>query len=637
MTFTNPVAWYLLFLAVPIILFYILKIRLRQVPVSTVIFWQQVFEERRSRSFWRRLRHLISLILSLLFLFLLIGSVLNPVFVSQKTPARCVIIVDNSAGMNAVTDSRGTSRLDLVKNQLNRLLATNTIARQTAIITAGGTPQIIVGFTDHAGTLRRSIELIKPTDYATKLTAAAELAEQLIDSEEDSLIWIYTDGCVTDLADLTEKPNIKFFPVGSPADNIGVTKFQPRRSFGDTVGYEVLIEMVNFGTESVDAELELKLENKLVDVISCKLEPNQPQTKIAANIGAKGGLLQATLKLAAKPAAKQTAKPTVKPTAKPAENFVDVFPTDNIVVAFLPELSTQHVYVFGTENFFLRKVLQSQPNVELHFLSAIPDRVPDGGILVLHQTVPATIPAGKVLILDPRNSCDLFEVGEEIEVPMIAGEDSASPFLKFVHLTNLMITGSRKLTFLNRNTEILAETPETFPIYAYCDNILVLTADLTRSDLALRTAFPILVSQALLQFRGGGGELEKTYSTDEPVRLELKTTDKQITLISPSGFSQQFPVKSDTVSLGMLPECGVWTILGEVTEQIRIACNLSNISESNLRLAPETFYAQQHTQTSNYTNYILFQTAQPIWFWLTIIALLLCVTEWFLYQRRWID
>ncbi|MDR1269513.1 MAG: BatA domain-containing protein, partial [Planctomycetaceae bacterium] len=73
-TNTNPVAWYLLFLAVPIILFYVLKIRLRQEPVSTVIFWQQVFEERRSRSFWRRLRHLISLMLSLLFLFLLTGA-----------------------------------------------------------------------------------------------------------------------------------------------------------------------------------------------------------------------------------------------------------------------------------------------------------------------------------------------------------------------------------------------------------------------------------------------------------------------------------------------------------------------------------------------------------------------------------
>ncbi|MDR2705015.1 MAG: BatA and WFA domain-containing protein [Planctomycetaceae bacterium] len=615
MTFTNPIAWFLLFLAVPIILFYILRIRLRQEPVSTTIFWQQVFEERRSRSFWRRLRHLISLLLSLLFLFLLIGAVSNPISDSGKKPARCVIIVDNSAGMNTVTDSQRTTRLDLVKIQLNRVLATNTIARQTAMITSGGTAQIVVGFTDHPGTLRRGVGLITPTDYATALTSAIELAEQLIGSEENSSIWIYTDGCVSNLADLMKKPNIRFFPVGSPTDNIGITRFQPRRSLNDAVGYEVFIETVNFGTESVDVRLEVELEDRIVDVIPYKLEPNQPQTKMIQNTAPNGGLLRATL----------------KPTAISENALPDAFPTDNTAVAFLPERLTQHIYLFGVEDFFLLKVLQSQPNIELHFLSELPKRIPDGGVLVLHQTVPAKIPTGNVLIVDPRNSCDQFEVGEPLEIPVIAKELSASPFLKFVRLTNLILSGARKLTFQNQNTEILAETPEGLPVYAYCDNILVLTTDLKRSDLALRTAFPILVAQALTQFRNSGGELEKTYSTNEPVEIQLKTTSEQVTVTSPSGFSQHFPVKSGTVSLGMLPECGLWTIQDGTTEQpIRVACNLTNISESNLRIAPESFYSQTPNTAS-------LQTATPIRFWLMMAALILCVTDWFLYQRRWID
>jgi hypothetical protein len=617
MTFTNPAAWFLLFLAVPIILFYILRIRLRQEPVSTAIFWQQVFEERRSRSFWRRLRHLISLLLSLFFLFLLVGSVLNPISNSIKKPVQCVIIVDNSAGMNTVIDSQGTTRLDQAKIQLNRILATNTIARQTAIITAGGTPQIVVGFTDHLGTLRRGLGSIKPTDYVTALTAAVELSEQLIGSEENSSIWIYTDGGVSNLTDLMKKPNLHFFPVGEPADNIGITRFQPRRSLSDVVGYEVLIETVNFGTESVDVRLEVELENRIIDVIPYKLEPNQPQTKIIQNTAPQGGLLRATL---------------TKPTDLPADSLipVDVFPTDNTAIAFLPERLTQHIYLFGTEDFFLLKVLQSQPNIELHFLSELPDRIPDGGVLVLHQTVPAKIPTGNVFIIDPRNSCDQFEVGEPLVIPVIAKELSETPFLKFVHLTNLILSGARKLTFQNQNVVILAETPEGSAVYAYCDKMLVLTADLKRSDLALRTAFPILVAQALTQFRNSGGELEKTFSTNEPVQIKLKTTDKHVTVTSPSGFSQQFPVKSETVSLGMLPECGIWTIQDGITEPIHIACNLSNISESNLRLAPESFYSPMPDTAS-------LQTATPIRFWLTIAALILCVTEWFLYQRRWID
>ena len=52
-------------LAVPIVVFYILKIRLRQVPVSTTIFWQQIYDEKRPRSLWQILRHLISLLMQI--------------------------------------------------------------------------------------------------------------------------------------------------------------------------------------------------------------------------------------------------------------------------------------------------------------------------------------------------------------------------------------------------------------------------------------------------------------------------------------------------------------------------------------------------------------------------------------------
>ena len=47
-------------------IFYILKIRLRRVPVSTLLFWRQIFEEKKPRSLWQRLRHLLSLLVQLL-------------------------------------------------------------------------------------------------------------------------------------------------------------------------------------------------------------------------------------------------------------------------------------------------------------------------------------------------------------------------------------------------------------------------------------------------------------------------------------------------------------------------------------------------------------------------------------------
>lgn len=649
MSFAQPIAWILFLLAIPIILFYILKIRLRQEPVSTTIFWQQVFEERRSRSFWRQLRHLISLLLSLIFLSLLAFAVLNPIPWGQKKPARCVIVVDNSASMNARTgnldgSSFGNStRLEQAKSELNRLLNSTDVARQTALLSAGGRPQIIVGFTDHLGTLRRGLDSIAQTDSPTALAETIELAQQLIASEKDSSILVYSDGCIRNLAELEQLPNVRFFPVGKPTDNIAITRFQPRRSLGDAVGYEILVETQNFGSESVEVRLEVELGNRVIDVVPLTLEPNKPWTTIIRDTTAEGGLLLGTLKM-------------IKPAGDGA------LPMDNIARAFLPARPMQQVFLCGENDFFLEKVLQSQPNIELRRLAEVPVIIPEGAVLILHQTVPETLPEGNIFIVDPRNSCDLFNIGEPLESPIIAKQDKDSSLLKFVHLTNLMIHGARKITSsfssaeedatgLNASLTVLAETPEAAPVYLNWQTnggeVLLLSADLKRGDLALRTAFPIMISQALLRFRGSGGELEKAYSTDETVRVDVKTTVEQILLKSPAGKTQLYPVERTsplfgTVSFGKLSHCGVWEILEPVDDRnalldakpktlMRIACNLFDADESNLRLAPESFYEQQPDIAALRTG------VRPIWFWLALIALLFTTLEWFLYQRRWTD
>ena len=61
MNLLHPLALAWLGLAIPIVIFYILKIRMRRVPVSTTLFWRQIFEEKQPRSIWQKLRHLLSL------------------------------------------------------------------------------------------------------------------------------------------------------------------------------------------------------------------------------------------------------------------------------------------------------------------------------------------------------------------------------------------------------------------------------------------------------------------------------------------------------------------------------------------------------------------------------------------------
>src|SRR5438128_12031752 len=102
MNLANPLALVWTMLLVPVVVFYILKIRLRRVPVSTVIFWRQIFEEKKPRSLWQRLRHLLSLLVQLAFLALLVGALVQPFFAWEIDAARrVVLVIDNSASMNA--------------------------------------------------------------------------------------------------------------------------------------------------------------------------------------------------------------------------------------------------------------------------------------------------------------------------------------------------------------------------------------------------------------------------------------------------------------------------------------------------------------------------------------------------------
>ncbi len=98
MSFAQPLAWLWLALAVPIVIFYILKIRLRRVPVSTLMFWRKIYDEKQPRSLWQKLRHILSLLLQLLFLALLTFALVDPHFAWESLQSRRIVIVLDNSG-----------------------------------------------------------------------------------------------------------------------------------------------------------------------------------------------------------------------------------------------------------------------------------------------------------------------------------------------------------------------------------------------------------------------------------------------------------------------------------------------------------------------------------------------------------
>ncbi|HZV06510.1 MAG TPA: BatA and WFA domain-containing protein [Gemmataceae bacterium] len=621
MNLANPMGLIWASLAIPIVIFYILKIRLRRVPVSTVLFWRQIFEEKKPRSLWQRLRHLLSLLVQLALLALLVGALVQPFFSWEIDAARrVVLVIDNSASMKAADVE--PSRLVRAKELGQRVIDGLRSRDEMAIIAAGTQPQVICGLTGHQRTLHEHLEAVPASDGPTRLAESVALARRLINDDNGEQkhvqIIVLTDGCAKNIEDIARKEHVRVVGVGQRTGNVAITAFQARRSLLDPIGYEILAEVVNHSDEEVECRFEISLNGDLVDVAPLKLAANEKWSKVLEKTSAGGGLLTARI------------------------DREDALAADNQAVALLPHREFQPVtLVSATGDLFIEKVLEAHALVQLSVVRKPPAKVPAGAVMVYHHQIPNPLPPGNALVIDPDVGCDLWEVGEKLQSPLVTKQDRDSPLMAHIRLDNVLMPEARKLTFTPAagKPQILAAALTGEPLLVALDRpegkVLILTVNLEKGDLPLRTAFPILVTNTLGWFAGGRGELREALAAGSITEVALpQTTETQYLLRGPDGQTRKLPPGVTRTTVGPLDQCGVWSIVADTPGAApvqEIASNLASREESDLR-PPESLpsLGEEPARALGFTG-------RPIWFYLLAAAWLLAGLEWYLYQRRWIS
>ncbi len=657
MSLAAPLALALTALAIPIIIFYILKVRLRRVPISTNLFWRQLYDEKPPRSIWQYLRHLLSLLVQLLFIALLVLAVADPSFSWQLLQARrIVVVIDNSASMRAadVLPSRFEAAIE-------NALATADGLRfrdEMAIVLAGPEPEVVVGMSGHIPTLKRALRSINISDNPTKLRPAIEFAQQLVSEHPHGEVLVFTDGCATEdrEEDKTEnpKPGDKGSDSSSPvspsserpsvlqrrifgsfeAGNIGITQFQVCRSLIDPLGYEVLVRVHNASANAVKGRLELELDGAPVDVLPLDLAPDGVFTRSLEKTSLEGGTHVARL------------------TEIPADN--NSLATDDAAWAVLPPREIQNVLIVS-RNLFLRKVFEANPLVRISVVEEFPETWPTSGIIVLHRDVPQKLPPGNLLVVDPQNDSDLWTVGESLANPIIIKQDADSPLMTYVRLDNVIMPQAKQLRF-TAAPHVLAGSLSGDPVYAEVKRAngkcLVLSVNINEGDLAFRTAFPIMMTNSLGWFAGRQGELRPALQTGAVTEVDLVDANVRaaevLQLRSPSGDMQPLVVRGNrdpknqeqldatgvtpSVALPPFDAVGLWSVVRKSGSRplAEIAVNLSDVSESDLRTPVELLPKNKPAiLTASWLS-------RPLWFYLAVVACLLTVVEWWLHQRRMI-
>ena len=102
MTFLSPLALALSALAVPLLLLYFLKVRRRQMTVSSLLLWDPALRDREASTFFQRLQRDPLLILQILALLALTAALARPAMTVMGHGAkRVAIVLDTSASMKA--------------------------------------------------------------------------------------------------------------------------------------------------------------------------------------------------------------------------------------------------------------------------------------------------------------------------------------------------------------------------------------------------------------------------------------------------------------------------------------------------------------------------------------------------------
>ena len=656
MSFASPDRLMWLMIAIPIIGFYILKTRLRRRRVATLLFWDQVFEEKRQRTLWQNLRHWLSLLLQLALVGLLGFALADPLWRSQSDAGQeLILVIDNSASMQAVDPDSGRTRLQEAVDEAQQVAAGLRQGDRIALITSGTSVRVPMGMTDFAPTAEEALDKIEPTDGPTRVREAIEAARRLSTDPERRRIVVFSDGCISERDSIPAADDLRWVQVGQSTDNVAITKFQVRRSTIDPIGYALLVELSNFSDDPFEGRLRLDLDETLVDVIPFDLEPGATLRRTIEGTSREGGILVGQLD---------------------ADDGLDV---DNIARAVVPSRPSIPVRLIAgdeTEAFYLRTVLDSIPLLEVDetYTGASSDESAESdgfvGLTVCSGLIPDPLPPGPLMIVAPDRdgpelendgiSVPAWRLGPELESPIIAKQDGDSPLLRHVQLQNVLLDGGRDIEVEETFAESasLLETADGANVLVAVERpagrMLLLSADLNSSDLPLRIAFPVMMTNAVNWFFRQSGDMNPALATGQIATVPWDRPDAEqetVMMVDPAGIRRGVTVADRRASVGPTTQIGVYGLFTESSmpdddaqtpdddaqrptpEELKqnseargelLAFNLCDANESDLRL-PELGESTLGDPPAG---------GAPPWFYLALIAIGLVIGEWALFNRR---
>jgi Ca-activated chloride channel homolog len=618
MNLLAPAALALSTLAIPIVIFYMLKLRRREVTVSSTLLWHMVLRDRQANAPWQRLRRNLLLLLQLLILAALILALARPALsVPTVASGSSVILLDASASMNATDVS--PSRFEAARHAAHTMIDALPAAAPVTIIVAGRQPQVIASAETDRSALKRALDEARPTNGAADWSAAFALAAGALGRQTDqpTTVIISDGGLPKNLPPLPGE--VRYVPIGQASDNVSIAALSLRPTKN---GAELFASVVNHSDQNRSAVLSFYANDALLQAQPIDLQAGETQPVVLPDLPRAASVYQAKLS---------------RPDR--SDQPFDALTLDDSAFAVNNPAGARRVLVVSTGNVFVEQVLAALP--DLQAFRALPQK--DGSIkmpldefdlYIFDGIMPDELPFKPTLFINPASNSVLRV--DSVFSDTYDARVSDSPLTRYVDWSNVHVKQAQHLN-LPQWARTLVDSAGG-PLVVVGDTgvrrVGAITFDLHDSDLPLQVAFPILLVN-LINYLAPGRAFNRPDGLQPGESLIIRPDAAVSTVAIASPTNQIYTVRpvegsvifKDTQELGAY---AVTSISGDQQTVDYFAVNLFDPSESDIRpveaiqIGQSLIAAAQASETG----------WQEWWPWLAALALLILLIEWWVYHGR---
>ena len=589
-------------LAIPIVALYLLRLRERQRVVSSTFLWRRIVHDLEANTPWQRLRANLLLILQLIALAALVLALAGPYLLrASSISGDLIVLLDSSASMRA-TDV-GPSRFEKSRQEALRLMDHLPPDSLATVIRMGDVPEVLVAQSRDRERVRRAIIQAQPAVGGANLASALSLAASVVQGDTPALTVVLSDGNVTGLQPTGVLPfELRYEPIGAPSGNLAIAAFSTRRT---ETGVEGLARITNHGRQSSATSLHLYTDGTLYDVREMDVGGDGDHTVRWFSLP-EATILEARL--------------------VPG----DTFSLDDRAWATGDTGAKIRALLVSRGNRFLEKALSLQPGLEV--TRATPDTYSTEGdhdLWVFDGFIPATLPDGAVLVLDPPAGSAPWVSEEPVHVR--ATRPSGSEILRYVDLSNVHVREAVPLRPPPEARVLLDSDQGT--LFAVWEEphrrVAAFAFDLHDSDLPLQPAFPIL-TQNLTHWLLPAVSRSLAVQPGAAIAVPILTEADAAWVDTPSGRRIQvappFPARPFTVE-----EVGLYRIINETPEGMKTGYLVANLfAPLESAIGPSVLPPLETQQgCEEGTDRVPWELAP----WLALIAVIVLGAEWCVYSR----